>query len=85
LGFYFGWDNAKNPNIRILCGFGAHLETISRYEILKERYPKLYDYFMKMENNGVTYREALNRCGIILPGDRGYQTNFFGEIRFLKQ
>jgi 3'-phosphoadenosine 5'-phosphosulfate sulfotransferase (PAPS reductase)/FAD synthetase len=61
----------------MFCGFGAHLESFSRFEILKERYPKMYDYFMKIENNGVTYREALNRCGIILPGQRGYQMNIF--------
>jgi 3'-phosphoadenosine 5'-phosphosulfate sulfotransferase (PAPS reductase)/FAD synthetase len=76
-------DLYKDPRINrtgcMFCGFGAHLETFSRYEILKERYPKLYDYFLKMENNGVTYRQALNRCGIILPGERGYQTNFFGK------
>jgi hypothetical protein len=63
----------------MVCGFGAHLESFSRFEILKERRPKLYDYFMKIENNGVTYKEALNRCGIILPGQRGYQTNIFAK------
>jgi 3'-phosphoadenosine 5'-phosphosulfate sulfotransferase (PAPS reductase)/FAD synthetase len=61
----------------MFCGFGAHLESLSRFEVVKEKYPKLYDYFLKFENNGVTYKEALNRCGIILPEQRGYQTNIF--------
>ncbi|MDR1556213.1 MAG: phosphoadenosine phosphosulfate reductase family protein [Tannerellaceae bacterium] len=79
-------DLYKDPRIHrtgcMFCGFGAHLETFSRYELLKERYPKLYDYFLNLENNEVTYKEALKRCGVILPGERGYQTNFFGKQDF---
>lgn len=30
----------------IYCAFGAHLEKRSRFQILKERHPKLYDYCM---------------------------------------
>jgi hypothetical protein len=63
----------------MFCGFGAHLESLSRFEVVKEKYPKLYNYFLNIENNGVTYREALNRCGIILPGNRGYQENIFSK------
>lgn len=30
----------------IYCAFGAHLEKRSRFQLLKERHPKLYDYCM---------------------------------------
>jgi hypothetical protein len=63
----------------MFCGFGAHLEAFSRFEVVREKYPKLYDYFLAIENNGVTYKEALNRCGIRLPGQPGYQTNIFAK------
>jgi 3'-phosphoadenosine 5'-phosphosulfate sulfotransferase (PAPS reductase)/FAD synthetase len=63
----------------MFCGFGAHLESISRFELVKEKYPAAYKYFLRLENSGVTYEEALNRCGIILPHQLNYQTNIFAE------
>lgn len=33
----------------------------SRFELVMDRYPKIYDYFLKIENNGVSYKEELNR------------------------
>ena len=64
----------------MFCGFGASFESISRFEIIKERYPKIYNHFLKIENNGITYREALNTAGIILPDENGYQHNIFSLI-----
>jgi 3'-phosphoadenosine 5'-phosphosulfate sulfotransferase (PAPS reductase)/FAD synthetase len=64
----------------MFCGFGAHLESLSRFEVVKELHPKLYNYFLNIKNSGVTYREALTRCKIILPGERGYQRNIFSNI-----
>jgi 3'-phosphoadenosine 5'-phosphosulfate sulfotransferase (PAPS reductase)/FAD synthetase len=63
----------------MFCGFGAHLEKYSRFERLKETYPKLYRYFLSLENNGVTYERALNRAGIILPHQPGYQTTIYSK------
>jgi len=63
----------------MFCGFGATFEKISRFETLKERYPKAYNSFLKIENNGVTYREALNAVGVVLPDDVGFQRNIFSR------
>ena len=63
----------------MFCGFGVTFEKISRFEIVKERYPKIYDYFLKIENSGVTYRDALHAIGVILPDDKGYQRNIFSK------
>jgi 3'-phosphoadenosine 5'-phosphosulfate sulfotransferase (PAPS reductase)/FAD synthetase len=65
----------------MFCGFGATFEKFSRFEILKERYPKAYSQFLKLENNGISYREALQTCGVILPGDIGYQYNIFSKTQ----
>ena len=63
----------------MFCGFGATFEHLSRFEVLKERHPKVYDYFLEIENSGITYRQALNAVGVILPDDAGYQHNIFSN------
>lgn len=63
----------------MFCGFGAHLEKYSRFEYLLENYPKLYKYFLSLENNGATYEQALNKAGVILPHQRGFQMNIFSK------
>ena len=64
----------------MFCGFGATYEKISRFDIIMQRYPKLYRYYLGIENNGVSYRKALNTVGVILPDDLGYQRNFFSLL-----
>lgn len=46
----------------VLCGFGCHLEkeNESRFVRLKETHPKLYGLLDVIENNGVTYRQAID-------------------------
>jgi len=66
----------------MFCGFGATFENISRFEIIKERHPKMYNYFLKIENSGITYRQALNTVGVILPDETGYQRNIFSQQSF---
>lgn len=49
----------------MVCGFGYHLEksdlfTQDRFDKLKLRRPKLYEKYMNLENNGITFREALS-------------------------
>jgi 3'-phosphoadenosine 5'-phosphosulfate sulfotransferase (PAPS reductase)/FAD synthetase len=63
----------------MFCGFGAHLEKYSRFEHLMENHPKLYRWFLTLENNGITYEQALNRIGVILPHQRGFQKNIFSK------
>lgn len=44
----------------MLCGFGCHLEKEpSRFEMLKETHPKMYNLLDVCKNNGVTFREAI--------------------------
>ena len=66
----------------MFCGFGATFENISRFEIIKERHPKIYHHFLKIENSGITYRQALNAVGVILPDETGYQRNIFSQQSF---
>ena len=46
----------------VLCGFGCHLEKAGegRFERLKETHPGMYKLLDVIENNGVTYREAID-------------------------
>jgi len=53
----------------ILCGFGCHLEQEpNRLQRMKYSdcmvHRQLYDWGMGIENNEVTYKEALEHCGI---------------------
>lgn len=52
----------------MICGFGAHLDS-HKFDFLYNKYPKLYAYFMRLTNNGVTYRDALHEIGAKLPDD----------------
>jgi 3'-phosphoadenosine 5'-phosphosulfate sulfotransferase (PAPS reductase)/FAD synthetase len=51
----------------LCCGFGCHSKGDRRFYFLKEHNPKIYEHFMRLENNGVSYREALRFCGIDFP------------------
>ena len=44
----------------MLCGFGCHLEkSPNRFEQLKVTHPKMYALLDVVQNNGVTFREAI--------------------------
>lgn len=62
----------------MFCGFGAHLENpySSRFSMLYDLHPKAYEVFMRYENNGITYREALRTIGVLLP-DENRQLKLF--------
>ncbi|KAA6300353.1 MAG: Thioredoxin-dependent 5'-adenylylsulfate reductase [Candidatus Ordinivivax streblomastigis] len=51
----------------MFCSFGCHIKGDRRFYFLKENKPKIYEHFMQMQNNGITYREALQYCGINFP------------------
>lgn len=53
----------------MFCGFGAHIEKVSRFKLLYELHPKAYNVFMNYQNNGHTYREALRSIGVLLPDE----------------
>ena len=53
----------------ILCGFGCHLEQepnrIQRLSIsANPAHQAIYEWGIQIKNNGVTYKEALEQCGI---------------------
>lgn len=64
------YDKGADRTGCMFCGFGAHIEKTSRFARLRELHPKAYDIFMGYTNNGVTYREALERIGVQLPDGR---------------
>lgn len=51
----------------MFCGFGCHMKGDRRFYVLKDQKPKIYESFMRMENNGITYKEALQICNIDFP------------------
>lgn len=53
----------------VLCGFGCHLEKgKNRIQRLGDSessaHKAMYEWGMQLENNGITYKEALIQCGI---------------------
>lgn len=67
LGYMKGSDNRKLKTTGcdrtgcVCCGFGCHLDkSPSRFERLKETHPKLYQLMDVCENNGITYKEAID-------------------------
>jgi len=83
---YFGikfCDVYEDPRITrtgcMFCGFGTNFEHLSRFEYLMENYPKLYNYFLNLQNNGISYETALNTVGVILPHQSHYQRNIFSK------
>jgi 3'-phosphoadenosine 5'-phosphosulfate sulfotransferase (PAPS reductase)/FAD synthetase len=51
----------------MFCGFGCHFKDDRRFYFLKENKPKIYNHFMQMTNNGITYSEALRFLGVNFP------------------
>lgn len=51
------------------CGFGAHEDGDFRFDLLYDLSPNFYNVFLGYTNNGVTYREALRKVGVLLPDE----------------
>lgn len=62
-------DNNVRQSGCMVCGFGSDQDP-HHYDYIFEHYPKAFNYFMNMKNNGVTYREALHAIGVVLPDER---------------
>jgi 3'-phosphoadenosine 5'-phosphosulfate sulfotransferase (PAPS reductase)/FAD synthetase len=60
----------------MFCGFGCSIKNDRRFYFLKETKPKIYEYFMSLKNNGISYREALQYCGIDFPDSVNKQLKF---------
>lgn len=63
----------------MFCGFGAHLESISRFDLLYKLHPQLYNTIIQYQNNGITYREALKKIGVMLPDDPNKPLTLFSD------
>lgn len=73
------YDNGFTRTGCMFCGFGAHLEKVSRFELLYNLHPKAYTMFMNYTNTGVTYRQALRTIGVRLP-DENRQLELFDYV-----
>lgn len=60
----------------MFCGFGCHMKGDKRFYMLQSYKPKIYDSFMRMENNGITYRQALQICKVDFPDMKNKQLAF---------
>lgn len=63
------YDKGATRTGCMVCGFGAHIEENSRFELLYDLHPKAYRIFLGFTNNDVTYREALRKIGVALPDE----------------
>lgn len=72
------YDKGHTRTGCMFCGFGAHIEKVSRFELLYDLHPKAYNVFMGYQNNGYTYREALRAIGVQLP-DENRQLKLFSN------
>ena len=58
----------------MFCGYGCQFPDDNRLQLVYDLYPKWYEHFMKHENNGVTYREAMRKVlavnGLHLPDEK---------------
>lgn len=53
------YDKGEENTGCAYCGFGCQFDCY-RFDRLKDREPKRHEQMMSLENNGVTYRDALN-------------------------
>lgn len=70
------YDKGHTRTGCMFCGFGAHLEKVSRFELLYDLHPKAYKVFMNYKNNGITYREALRTIVQLPDENRQLKINF---------
>ncbi|KAA6344043.1 Phosphoadenosine phosphosulfate reductase [termite gut metagenome] len=48
----------------MFCGFGAQFKNECRFDVLKKEHERIFNIIMNYENNGITYKEALEYIGI---------------------
>lgn len=63
----------------IACGYGLHNKDDCKLQELYKRYPKMYSWFMNLENNGVKYRQALKDIGAVLPDEQPIEQDLFDD------
>lgn len=71
------YDDLKDKRTGcVACGYGLSKDKCKFSELYK-RYPKMYNWFMNLENNGVKYRQALKDVGAILPDESPTEPDLF--------
>ena len=50
------------------CGYGMHISNAKLRTLLKLK-PKIYEWMMQLENNGIDYRTAFRHIGVSLPDE----------------
>lgn len=71
------YDDLKDKRTGcVACGYGLSKDKCKFSELYK-RYPKMYNWFMNLENNGVKYRQALKDVGAILPDEAPTEPDLF--------
>lgn len=64
------YDSLKDKRTGcIACGYGLSKDEC-KFSELYNRYPKMYEWFMKLKNGGVEYRQALRDVGAVLPDEQ---------------
>ncbi|GHV53149.1 hypothetical protein FACS1894181_16810 [Bacteroidia bacterium] len=76
LPYCFTYDIGIKRTGCLFCAFGCHVKGDRHFYFLKGHKPKIYDHFMQMQNNGVSYKKALQYLGIDFPDAIHRQTTF---------
>lgn len=63
----------------VVCGYSIG-KNKNQFGTLYKKYPKMYDWFMNLENNGVKYRQALKDVGAVLPDEQPMEQDLFDKI-----
>lgn len=73
------YDSLKDKRTGcVCCGYGLTKDS-HKFDELYRRYPKMYDWFMNLENNGVKYRQALKDVGAVLPDEQPIERDLFDD------
>lgn len=60
----------------VACAYGLGKDKC-KFSTLYRKYPKMYQWFMNLENNGVKYRQALKDIGAVLPDEQPIEQDLF--------
>lgn len=60
----------------VACAYGLGNDKC-KFSTLYRKYPKMYSWFMNLENNGVKYRQALKDIGAVLPDEQPIEQDLF--------
>ena len=71
------YDEGEKRTGCVVCGFGCQFPGDDRFYRLQRNKPLLYESVMNYNNNGITFREALQYCNIDFPEAKNKQLRLF--------